>query len=66
MENKKLGGGIITISVIYLVTLGFGLLGSIGSFALLELSLFFFELLKSTVSQSFCFTEELKCSGQIA
>ena len=36
MENKKLGGGIITISVIYLVSLGFGLLGSIGSFALLD------------------------------
>lgn len=36
MENKKLGGGIITISVIYLVTLGFGLLTSIGSFAMLD------------------------------
>ena len=36
MENKKLGGGIITISVIYLVTLGFGLLISIGSFAMLD------------------------------
>lgn len=36
MENKTLGGGIITISVIYLVTLGFGLLTSIGSFAMLD------------------------------
>ena len=36
MENKKLGGGIITISVIYLVTLGFVLLTSIGSFAMLD------------------------------
>lgn len=36
MENKKLGGGIITISVIYLVTLGFLLLTSIGSFAMLD------------------------------
>ena len=36
MENKKLGGGIITISVIYLVILGFGLLVSIGSFTMLD------------------------------
>ena len=36
MENKKLGGGIITISVIYLVPLGFVLLSSIVSFAMLD------------------------------
>ena len=29
MENKKLGGGILTISILYLVFLGFGLIGII-------------------------------------
>lgn len=36
MENKKLGGGILTISIIYLVFLGFGLIGSIISLSTLE------------------------------
>ena len=36
MENKKLGGGILTISIIYLVLLGFGLIGSIISLLTLD------------------------------
>lgn len=36
MENKKLGGGILTISIIYLVFLGFGLIGSIISLSTLD------------------------------
>lgn len=36
MENKKLGGGILTISIIYLVFLGFGLIGSIISLVTLD------------------------------
>ena len=36
MENKKLGGGILTISIIYLVLLGFGLIGSIISLVTLD------------------------------
>ena len=29
MENKKLGGGIITIAILYFIFLGFGAIGSI-------------------------------------
>ena len=36
MENKKLGGGILTISILYLVFLGFGLIGSIISLSTLD------------------------------
>ncbi|MEE0933018.1 MAG: hypothetical protein U0L64_08390 [Clostridium sp.] len=36
MENKKLGGGILTISILYLVFLGFGLIGNIISFSTLD------------------------------
>ena len=36
MENKNLGGGILTISIIYLVLLGFGLIGSIISLSTLD------------------------------
>ncbi|WP_297713486.1 hypothetical protein [Clostridium sp.] len=36
MENKKLGGGILTISIIYLVFLAFGLIGSIISLSTLD------------------------------
>lgn len=36
MENKKLGGGILTISIIYLVLLGLGLIGSIISLVTLD------------------------------
>ena len=36
MENKKLGGGILTISILYLVFLSFGLMGSIISFSTLD------------------------------
>lgn len=36
MENKKLGGGILTISILYLVFLGFGIIGSIISLASLD------------------------------
>ena len=36
MENKKLGGGILTISILYLVFLSFGLIGSIISFSTLD------------------------------
>lgn len=36
MENKKLGGGIITISVLYLVFLSLGIIGSFISLATLD------------------------------
>lgn len=36
MENKKLGGGILTISILYLVFLGFGLIYNIISFSTLD------------------------------
>ena len=36
MENKKLGGGILAISILYLVFLSFGLIGSIISFSTLD------------------------------
>lgn len=36
MENKKLGGGILTISILYLVFLGFGLIVNIISFSTLD------------------------------
>ncbi|MBP3914785.1 hypothetical protein [Clostridium sp.] len=36
MENKKLGGGILTISILYLVFLGFGLIRNIISFSTLD------------------------------
>ena len=36
MENKKLGGGILTISILYLVFLGFGLINNIISFSTLD------------------------------
>ena len=36
MENKKLGGGILTISILYLVFLSFGLIGSIITFSTLD------------------------------
>ncbi|WP_195468998.1 hypothetical protein [Clostridium sp. D43t1_170807_H7] len=36
MENKKLGGGILTISILYLVFLGFGLIDNIISFSTLD------------------------------
>lgn len=36
MENKKLGGGILTISILYLVFLGFGLICNIISFSTLD------------------------------
>lgn len=36
MENKKLGGGILAISIIYLVLLGLGLIGSIISLVTLD------------------------------
>lgn len=36
MENKKLGGGILTISILYLIFLGISLIGSIISLATLD------------------------------
>ena len=36
MENKKLGGGILAISILYLVFLSFGLMGNIISFSTLD------------------------------
>ena len=36
MENKKLGGGILTISILYLVFLSLGLMGNIISFSTLD------------------------------
>lgn len=36
MENKKLGGGLLTISILYLIFLSFGLIGSIVSFLTLD------------------------------
>ena len=36
MENKKLGGGILAISILYLVFLSLGLMGNIISFSTLD------------------------------